>query len=63
MKKFFIKFLELFPYRIYILKDFSKGNEWTKYKEIHKTFHINDTKLMKNVVDYYGKDCKNVIKW
>jgi len=56
-------FKKLFPFKIYIMGDWSSGNTWTKYKEIHKTFHINDIKLMTDVVKHYGKDCQNVVKW
>lgn len=66
MKERFIKWLKdfkykYFPYNIYIIKDWSRGNDYTKYKFLHEKFVFNKPILLNEVIKSYGKNCENIV--
>ena len=66
MKQKIIKWLKdlkykYFPYKIYIIKDWSRGNDYTKYRILHEKFHFNKPNILNEVIEIYGQNCENIV--
>ena len=44
-------------YKIYIIKDWSRGNNYTKYRILHEKFHFNKPVFVFEVIEIYGQNC------
>lgn len=66
MKQKIIKWLKdlkykYFPYKIYIIKDWSRGNDYTKYRILHEKFIFNNPVLLNEIIKTYGKNFENIV--